>query len=291
MTLSFYLVQAIQAIQAIQAMPIIAIENAWALPIEDVLYTALSCSQAAHPKPVGIATRAQRHYGVRSVGAVKHMGFRLEQVPTPDEIPADQQVCWDGWVCFADTTVFKLIPLFEQMQEVLGLAREIKWSREYMGFPSERMPEGYVRPIFDLVKVTQATSGGGYNPALKFPEPSAETALMELYLYPNPSRQALPDLVATIGKQEGLMGVTNRSGAIMRCTDHGLHYSPDARLGFDLKGLTDDLEAFGFFVTEYGFPTEIGGQELPTVKTTQRFNLEEIGVTMPLESAHYYNIL
>lgn len=269
-------------------MPVIAVENPWTLPIEEVLYTALTITDG--PKPVGIATRSQRHYGVRAAGPIQSMGYKLVEVPTPPEIPEGTEVRWDGWVCF-DTTVFKLIPLFEEMEKHLGKAREIKWHREYMGFPSERMPEGYQRPDFDLVRVSQVCSGGGHSPDLKFPEASDEPALVELYLYPNPSSLPLPDLVSKLGKVEGLMGVTNKRGGLMRCTDHGLHYSPDARLGFDLKGLTRDLEAWGFFVleSELGMMKELL-DDLPAVKETRRCVLEEIGVTLPLERAHYENI-
>jgi hypothetical protein len=267
-------------------MPIIAIENPWTLPIEEVLYTALCV--AGHPKPVGIATRSQKHYGVSSAGPVKSMGYRLEPVPTPPEIPESTEVRWDGWIAFADTTIFKLIPLFEAMEEHLGKAREIKWHRPYMGFPTERVPEDYERPEFDLIRVDQCCSGGGHCPDLKFPEASDEQALMDLYLYPNPSRLPLPDLVSKLGKVEGLIGVTNKSGALLRCTDHGLLYSPDARLGFDLKGLTSDLEAWGFFVLETGFDT-LNELELslPPINETVRCVLDEIGVTLPLEYAHY----
>jgi hypothetical protein len=270
-------------------MPIIAVENPWTLPIEEVLYAALTLT--GHPRPVGIATRSQRHYAVSVAGPVKSMGYRLEEVKTPPEIPEGTEVRWDGWIAFADTTIFKLLPLFEKMEEQLGKAREIKWHRQYMGFPSERMPKDYERPAFDLVRVDQACSGGGHSPDLKFPEASDEPALMELYLYPNPSRLPLPDLVSNVGKVEGLMGITNKSGGLMRNTVHGLLYSPDARLGFDLKGLTNDLEAWGFFVLEAGFDLMREVLEgLSPVNESRRCVLEEIGVTLPSERVHYEHI-
>lgn len=252
-------------------MPIIAIENPWTLPIEEVLYVALTITDG--PKPVGIATRSQRHYGVRTAGPIKYMGYKLVEV-MPPEIPEGTEVRWDGWLCFDGSAKVPAIEsLVTAMEKTLGKAREIYTSPD--------------ATPFQLIRVSQSCSGGGYSPKLKFPAASDEAALMDLHLYPNPSRLPLPDLVSNIGKVEGLMGITNKSGGLMRCTDHGLNYSPDARLGFDLKSLTADLEAWGFYVLETDFGLM---KDLPPISETRRCVIEEIGVTLPLGLEHYDNI-
>ena len=85
------------------------------------------------------------------------------------------------------------------------------------------------------------------------------------------------------------MGITNKSGAMMRCTDHGILYSPNAALGFDLKGLTDALDTWGFFICEDTFRLE--SLPLPPIGETHRCNLEDIGVTVPKGREHYEQIM
>ncbi len=260
-------------------MPIIAIENPWALPIEDVLQAALTVGTVSI---VAIATRTGKHYAVNHYrGSVKTTGYTLKCVKPPDEVP-DSPVCWDGWLISLDYySDDELMELVKGMESALGPAREIYFDR----------PRG--NDNFRLVTTSHACSGGGWEPKLDFPEESAEPADIELALYPNPYRsEPLPDLVQRLNKVEGIMGITNRSGAMMRCTNHGILYSPNAALGFDLKGLTKRLDSWGFIVCEESFaPLQSVSNSFLDIVGTVRCNLEDIGVTVPKHREHYMQIM
>ncbi len=258
---------------------IIAIENPWTLPIEVALHVACTINTVS---PVAIATRSGIHYAVNYHGAsVKRTGYTLKRVNPPAEVP-DSPVCWDGWFIFQDASNNELIELIKDMEVELGKAREVYWDRCSSGPNSS----------FRLITSSHACSGGGWSPKLDFPEASDEPSLMELCLYPNPYRSIqLPDLVIKLGRVEGLMGVTNKAGGLMRCTDHGLLYSPYAALGFDLKNLTERLDACGFIVCEDSFGPLLSMQGIPPIIDTLRCNLEEFGITVPTGREHYELIL